>query len=74
METSTELLFEVMTPLGFSVHTTPAYWEMITKVKHPNMAGRLDDVKETLEKPDEIRVSKRVLNVYLFYKAKETRR
>jgi hypothetical protein len=74
MEKSTEFLFEVMTPLGFSVHTTPAYWEMIIKIKHPIMAGRLDDVKETLENPDEIRVSKRDPNIYLFYKAKETRR
>ena len=74
MEKSTEFLFEVMTPLGFSVHTTPAYWEMITKIKHPVMAEQIDDVKETLENPDEIRVSKRDPNVYLFYRAKETRR
>jgi hypothetical protein len=74
MEKSTEFLFEVMTPLGFSVHTTSAYWEMITKIKHPVMAGHLDDVKETLEKPDEIRVSKRDPNVYLFYRAIESRR
>ena len=66
MEKSTEFLFEVIIPLGFSVHTTPAYWEMIIKIKHPIMAGRLDDVKETLENPDEIRVSKRDPNIYLF--------
>mgnify|MGYP006995741213 FL=1 len=74
MEKSTEFLFEVMTPLGFHVHTTPSYWEVITKIKHPVMTGRLDDVKEALENPDEIRVSKRDSNVYLFYKAKEKRR
>ena len=74
MEKSTEFLFDVMTPLGFHVHTTPEYWDVITKIKHPIMAGRLFEVKETLENPDEIRVSKRDSNVYLFYKAKKERR
>ena len=65
-----DFLFEVMTPLGFYVHTTHAYWQIITKIKHPVMAGREAEVRDTLENPDEIRVSKRDPNVYLFYKAK----
>lgn len=74
MEKKADFLFEIMTPLGFYVHTTLAYWELITKIKHPVMAGRLDDVKEALENPDEIRVSKRDPMVYLFYRAKEIQR
>lgn len=63
-----DLLFEVLTPLGFRVRVTHAYWELIITVKHPVMAGREVDVQETLRNPDEIRLSKSDPNVYLFYK------
>lgn len=63
-----ELLFEVLTPLGFYVRVTRAYWEVIITVKHPVMAGREDDVKETLRNPSEIRQSRSDRAVYLFYK------
>ncbi len=63
-----DLLFEVITPLGFRVRVTRAYWELITTVKHPVMAGREADVQETLRHPDEIRLSKSDPSVYLFYK------
>ena len=63
-----DLLFEVLTPLGFRVRVTRTYWELIITVKHPVMAGREDDVQETLKNPNEIRVSKSDPNVYLFYK------
>jgi hypothetical protein len=62
------LLFEVETPLGFRVRVTRTYWELIITVKHPVMKGREADVRETLQAPDEIRVSKRDPNVFLFYK------
>ncbi len=62
------ILFEVQTPLGFSVRVSRAYWELIVTVKHPVMAGRERDVQATLHAPDEIRVSKRDANVFLFYK------
>jgi hypothetical protein len=62
-----ELLFEALTPLGFHVRVTRAYWEVIITVKHPVMAGREDDVKSTLQNPSEIRQSKSDLAVYLFY-------
>jgi len=32
-----DLLFEVLTPLGFNVRVTHAYWEMIVTIKHPVM-------------------------------------
>jgi hypothetical protein len=65
---SNELLFEVLTPLGFRVRVTRAYWELIVTVKHPVMAGREHDVRETLQHPSEIRQSTSDLAVYLFYK------
>jgi len=67
MADKSDLLFEVMTPLDFRV--TRAYWELIVTIKYPVMAGREEDVKRTLEQPDEIRQSKSDKNVYLFYKA-----
>lgn len=65
---SDELLFEVLTPLGFRVCVTRAYWELIVTIKHPVMAGREKDVKEVLQHPSEIRQSRSDLAVYLFYK------
>ena len=63
-----DLLFEVDTPLGFRVRVTRSYWELISTIKHPVMAGREKDVVDTLENPAEIRVSKRDAAVFLFYK------
>ena len=40
-----DMLFDVMTPLGFRVHVTRAYWELIVRINHPAMAGREEDVK-----------------------------
>ena len=68
------MLFEVMTPLGFSVRVSRSYWKWIITVKHPVMAGHESDVKGTLEKPDEIRASRSDPAVYLFYKLKRKKR
>jgi hypothetical protein len=62
------LLFEVLTPLGFRVHVTAEYWQVIVTIKHPAMLGREADVEEALRNPDEIRLSKTDPSVYLFYK------
>ena len=67
-------LIDVLTPLGFRVRVTRTYWALIVTVKHPVMAGREDDVQETLKNPDEIRVSKSDPNVYLFYRPERTGR
>ena len=69
-----ELLFEVLTPLGFRVCVTRAYWELIITVKHPVMAGHENDVKEVLQNPSEIRQSRSDVAVYLFYKPERTGR
>jgi len=64
-----KLLFEVITPLAFTVRVTLSYWEMIVTIKHPVMANHDKEVKETFENPDEIRVSRSDSKVFLFYKA-----
>ena len=69
MSGETDILFEVMTPLGFQVRVTRTSWKLIIDVKHPAMAGREEDVRKALEDPDEIRQSKSDKNVYLFYKS-----
>ena len=51
MPDTSELLFEVMTALGFQVRVTKAYWKIITTIKHPVMAGREVDVEDTLKTP-----------------------
>jgi hypothetical protein len=70
----TDVLFEVRTPLGFSVRVTRARWELITSTKHPVMAGRESSVRLALESPDEIRQSRTDPDVLLFYKAEGARR
>jgi len=69
-----DLLFEVSTPLGFEVRVSRSYWELIVTVKHPVMAGREADVRETLEHPDEVRQSRSDPAVYLFYRSERARR
>ncbi len=69
-----ELLFEVTTPLDFTVRVTATYWDLIVTIKHPVMAGLERDVKETLENPEQIRVSRSDPKVFLFYRIKRSRR
>jgi hypothetical protein len=70
----TDVLFEVGTPLGFSVRVTRARWELITTIKHPVMAGRESSVRVALESPEEIRQSRTDPEVLLFYKTEGARR
>ena len=65
-------LFEILTPLGFKVRTSPDYWQKII-LKHPDLAGHLESVKQALSNPDEIRRSSRDAQVLLFYLAGEHR-
>ena len=65
--TMNDLLFEALTPLGFRVRVSRPYWHLIITIKHPAMASRELDVKDTLENPDEIRLSRSDPDVYLFY-------
>ena len=71
---ASELFFEVVTPLGFRVQVTRAYWDLIITVKHPVMAGREVDVQAALTNPDEIRLSRSDPKVHLFYKSETMKR
>jgi hypothetical protein len=62
---NSEILFEVKSKLGIKVRTTVLYWEKITTQKHPRMAGLEQEVKETLQDPEQIRKSRSDLFVYL---------
>ncbi|MBI3786299.1 MAG: DUF4258 domain-containing protein [Deltaproteobacteria bacterium] len=61
-------LFEVSTPLGFDVRCTRAYWEFIVSEKHPVLAGHVEEVKQVLIEPDEVRRSRKDAQVLLFYR------
>ena len=67
MEPDPELLFEALTPLGFSVRVTHERWRLITTIKHPVMVGREGAVKQTLESPEQVRQSRSDPEVLLFY-------
>lgn len=62
------LLFEVQTPLGFSVRCTRTYWNAVLLEKHPILRGREHEVRDALADPDQVRRSSKDLAVLLFYR------
>ncbi len=70
---SEALLFEVETPLGFTVRCTRSYWEFIVTHKHPVLRGREREVEEVLADPDEVRRSRKDAGVLLFYREAASR-
>jgi|SRR3990172_1482792 len=66
-------LFEVLTPLGFVVRCTRAYWERVILEKHPVLRGREEDVRLALLEPDEVRRSSKDAAVLLFYRGSKPR-
>ena len=68
------MLFEIETPLGFRVRVTRSRWKFISNIKHPAMSGKELSVKAALETPDQIRQSRSDSNVFLFYKAEQSKR
>jgi hypothetical protein len=74
MREGDDVLFEVQTPLGFSVRVTRRRWQLIASIKHPVMVGRESSVRLALERPDQVRESRTDPQVLLFYKAEEGRR
>ncbi|HEY0545806.1 MAG TPA: hypothetical protein VGC91_10550 [Pyrinomonadaceae bacterium] len=69
-----ELLFDITTPLGFSVRVTRSYWALMVTLKRPVMRGRETDVQDTLREPDEIRRSRNDPAVHLFYRIERPKR
>jgi hypothetical protein len=68
------LLFEVQTPLGWSVRVGRRQWLRISTIKHQAMAGKENDVGHVLRDPEQIRRSRKDADVYLFYRAVHTDR
>lgn len=67
-------LLEIATPLGFIVSLSHEHWAVIQRFKHRDMSGRLAEVQLALAEPDEVRLSRRDPNTYLFYRVVGTRR
>jgi hypothetical protein len=68
----TSYLFEVATPLGFSVHTTADYWSLL-EAKHPKLRGRAQDVAQVLAHPDQVCQSREDRAVFLCYRTDQHR-
>ncbi len=66
-----EIYFEVVSRLGKKIRTTRRHWELITKIKHPEIGGKEEEVKECLQNPDEVRKSSGDPEVFLFYVKQE---
>ena len=58
--------FEILTPLEFTVRTSENYWQKLIE-KHPDINNFLEEIKQTLNCPEEIRCSSRDKGVLLFY-------
>jgi hypothetical protein len=69
-----EILFEVETPLGFTVRSTKDYWIKLSEEKHPILKGNQALIEATLQDPDEIRRSRKDTSVYLFYRTVRLKR
>jgi hypothetical protein len=53
-----DIYFEIKSFSGKIIRTTRSHWELITKVKHPEIEGKEPEVKKCLANPVEIRRSK----------------
>src|SRR3989344_284102 len=60
--------FEIASVLNKNIRVTKDYWNKIIKTKHKIMENKENLVKETLRKPDELRISKKDSAVFLYYK------
>lgn len=52
-----EVLFEEKDILGRTIRTTKDYWQKIITIKHRELKYAINEVKQTLVQPDEIRQS-----------------
>lgn len=63
-----DIYFEVISFLNKKIRTTKSHWELITKIKHPEIDGKEEEVKACLRNPIEVRKSSDDPNVLLYYK------
>lgn len=62
-----EIYFEAKAINDKIIRTTHSHWELITKVKHPEIEGKEAEVKQCLSNPVEIRKRSEDNDVYLYY-------
>lgn len=62
------MLFEVISVLWMRIQLEEEQWNKIVRDKHPVMRGKEVLVKDTLMDTDFIRRSKKVQDVFLYYK------
>ena len=62
-----DIYFEVKAITGKVIRTTRSHWELIAKLKHPEIDGKENEVKECLSNPSEIRKSSDDSDIYLYY-------
>ena len=65
-------LFEVTTPLGFSVRTTADYWSLL-EAKHPKLRSRAQNVAQVLAHPNQVYQSRQDRAVFLCYRTDQHR-
>jgi hypothetical protein len=63
-----DFVFEVKDIFGRLIRTTKSYWNKIFFVKHKELRVKKEEVRNVLEKPDEIRKSVQDPYIYLYYK------
>ena len=66
-----DIYFEVKASTGKVIRTTRSHWELIVKLKHPEIDGKENVVKECLSTPSEVIKSSDDSDVYLYYLAYE---
>ncbi len=61
-------IIEEILPTNISIRCSELYWQKIIDFKHPSMKNRLEDVKNTIKHPKEIRSSHHLPHRLLVYK------
>ena len=63
-----DVYFEIHSARNKKIRTTRSHWNLITKIKHPEIEGKEEEVKECLRNPIEVRKSSEDQEVLLYYK------
>ena len=61
------MLFEVESKFKKKISISNEHWKHTSQIKHPEVSGLKDEIKQTLISPIEIKKSNSDRNVYLYY-------
>ena len=61
------MLFEVESKLKKKIRISNEHWKHISEIKHPEVSGLEDKIKQTLISPIEIKRSNSDKKIYLYY-------